>query len=150
MKERGEAVTGKQVYRGDVYYTVGWSRLSRVNKMDILNKVPAVAGIYELYYQDPRKKLILFYMARVWYGGLRGSLRENTDPLLVEEPRRKKVLEEKDCFYRYTMVSSVQDMEDILHYFALSRVPAPAVPEPSGRYRDIYLTEETEDRLITI
>jgi len=150
MRKRGEAVTEKQVYRGDVYYTVGWSRLSRANKMDILNKVPAVSGIYELYYQDDRKKLVLFFMARVWYGGLRGSLRENTDPLMVSDPRRRQVLEGRECFYRYTMVSSVEDMEDILHFYALSRVSSPAVPEPSGRYREIYLTEETEDRLLTV
>lgn len=145
-----EPLTKKQIKEEMVYYTINWSRLSHVNKFDIINKVPAVAGIYELYYKDHYGKLNLFYMARVWYGGLRGALRESTDPLLVSDEPRKKVLEEKSCFYRYTMVSSTLDMEDILHYYACMRMPSDQIPGHSGRYREIYLEENSSDTIVTV
>ena len=145
-----EPTTLKQINRDIAYYTVNWSRLSEVNKFDILNKVPSVSGIYELYFRDSHKKLVLFYLARVWYGGLRGSIRETTDPLLVDDAGRKKILQENTCFYRYSMVSSTLDMEDILHYFASLKLAPSVVPGHSGRYKDIFLMENSEDTIVTI
>lgn len=145
---REEPYTTKQRKDDDAYYTIRWSPLAKVDKFEIIKKVPSVAGIYQLYFLDDHKSLTLFFMVRVWYGGLRVSLREHTDPLLVEDPKRRKILETRTCYYRYTILSSVKDMEDIFHILSLDRLPPSRVPEPSGRYREIYVQEKSEDKLV--
>ena len=145
-----EYITKKKVKDEEVFYTVKWSPLTKVDKFEIIKKVPSVAGIYELFYENEKKNIIPFFMAWVWYGGLRISLRETTDPILVEDPKRKEVLENKTCLYRYSILSSVEDMQDIFHYLALQRVPPSRVPEHSGRYLEIYVEELTTDKIFDL
>lgn len=107
-----------------------------------------MAGIYELYYMDDKKRLNLFYFAWVWYGGLRHTLRQITDPdLNLTHPKRRQVLEERECFYRYTLIESQGDMEDVLHFLAFQKVASPEVPAHSGRYEDILLDEISPDKV---
>jgi hypothetical protein len=81
-----EPIIKKQVDdTGAGCFTVYWSPLQKVNKYTILKKVPEMAGIFELYYQDEKKKLNRFYVTRVWIGGLRSRLRAICDPTLHEE-----------------------------------------------------------------
>ena len=145
-----EYITKKKVKDEEVFYTVKWSPLTKVDKFEIIKKVPSVAGIYELFYENEKKNIIPFFLAWVWYGGLRISLRETTDPTLVKDEKRKEVLENKTCLYRYSILSSVEDMQDIFHYLALRRVPPSQVPEHSGRYLEIFVEEITTDKIVDL
>ena len=140
----------KQEDSGNVYYIVNWSALQKADKYDIIKTVPSVSGIYELYYMDEKKKLNLFYVSKAWYGGLRHSLRKLTDPELVRDPARHKVLNDYDCYYRYSLTNSYADMSDIIYFFARTYFPPSVKAEHSGRYIDIFVDEHSPDKIITI
>ncbi len=147
MKDR-EPLTFCEVNLGEAYYTVVWSPLAEVDKFIILNKVPSMPGIFELYYMDEYKKLVCFYIARVWYGGLRGTIRDITDPLIVIDEKRKYVLETRKCYFRYSIVNSFADMKDLIHIFAVKRLDPGFVPDHSGRYDELYIKETSDDKII--
>ena len=145
-----EAKLTKLVEASDVYYTVCWSRLQKADRYEIITKVPSVSGIFELYYQDEHKQLNLFHIAKAWYGGLRSWLRKATDPELEEDKTKKDILENHDCFYRYTIIPSYADMSDILYFFASTYRPHTHKVVPSGRYENIFVKEESEDKIVDV
>jgi hypothetical protein len=140
----------KSEEEGSVYFTVFWSRFGKVDKYDIITKVPEQAGILELYYMDEHHRIFPMYTQRVWYGGLRSRLRRITDPELVLDPLHKKTLERYDCYYRYTLTESMGDMLDLIHFFSLSYLPEQLPPQHSGRYEKIYVEEITPDKITDI
>jgi hypothetical protein len=146
-----EPVTLRTVEKDMVHYSVNWSAMEKVDKYQIINSVPAMAGIFELYFMDEKKKLNLFYFALAWYGGLRHTLRQITDPdLNLTAPDRRKVLEDRECYYRYSLVSSHDDLTDILHYLAAHKLSAAQAPPSSGRFAEIFLDEDSPDKIITL
>lgn len=140
----------KRTDRGNVYYTLFWSPLRKAEKFDIVRHVPALAGIYELYYMDFFNRLHMMCISRVWYGGLRSRLRHDTDPELVEDQNYRKILEKYDVYYRYTLTESLDDMLDVIHFFGKSYLPSQVSPDDSGRYRYIFLEEIAPDKMVTI
>jgi hypothetical protein len=132
------------------YFTVSWSRLSKSDKYDIIKSVPSEAGIYELYYKDEKDKLCLFYLGKSWYGGLRNELRARTDIELEKDPGRRAILDEKNCWYRWSLISSSDDMADILWFFAQTYLPGTLSVTSSGRYERVYVKEIDADRIVTI
>ena len=134
----------------DVYFTVSWSRLRKSDKYEIVGSVPSEAGIYELYYADDKGKLCLFHLGKSWYGGLRNEIRARTDAELERDPARKSILEERDCWYRWSLVSSSDDMADILFFFAQTHLPGTLSVHHSGRYARIFVNEEDADKIVTI
>ena len=145
-----EAEVTKLVEAPDVYYTVYWSSLQKADRYGIVTKVPSVSGIFELYYQDEHKQLNLFHIAKAWYGGLRTGLRKATDPELEDDDIKKDILENRDIFYRYTVIPSYADMSDVLYFFADTYRPHTHKVVPSSRYENIYLNEESEDKIVTV
>jgi hypothetical protein len=145
-----EAKITKLVELPDVYYTVFWSRLQKADRYKIITKVPAVSGIFELYYQDEHKQLNLFHIAKAWYGGLRSWLRKATDADLEEDATKKDLLAKYDCYYRYTIIPSYADMSDILFFLADTYRPHSHKVVASGRYVNIYVNEVTEDKIVTV
>jgi len=137
-----------KVVDGEAFYTLAWSAMAKVDKFTIMKKVPAMSGIFELYYLDDHKNLFCFYISRVWYGGLRGAIREATDPLIVLDQKRKDVLEGKECYFRYTVVTSFLDIKDLMNQIGLKRGNPDAAPPDSGRYAELYLKEETPDKIV--
>ena len=144
-----EPVVSKLTRGQDAYYTVSWSRLRKSNKYEIVKSVPSEAGIYELYYMDEKGKLCLFHVGKSWYGGLRNEIRLRTDSELETDEKRKAVLEEHDCWYRWTLVSASDDMADIIYFFAGTYHLAAKVHH-SGRYRNIFIKEISADKIVTI
>jgi hypothetical protein len=136
--------------KGDVYYTVFWSPLRKADKFEIISKVPSVAGIFELYYQDRHKQLNLFRVSKAWYGGLRNWLRKITDPALEEDAARRKILTTYPCYYRYTTLNSYADMSDILFFFAETYNRGRHKVSHSGRYAGIFVKEVSEDKIIDL
>lgn len=132
---------------GEIYYTVIWSALKKADKYDITLKVPAIAGLYELYRMDKEKKLNLLAVTHAWYGGLRSQLRAAIDPELTNDPIRKAELEDGDLYYRYTASNSFPDILDVLWFLHSTYFPNDVRVEHSGRYTRMYLEEKAPDKV---
>lgn len=140
----------KVVEAGNAYFTLRWSRLTKADKYEIIKTVPAMAGIFELYYMDRKKKLNLFYMGKVWIGGLRSRIRTLTDPEIEMDVKRREVLEKFDCYYRYSLTDHQSDLDDVFFFFAGRHFPHETKAAHSGRYIQILVDEISSDNLITI
>ncbi len=137
--------------QGAVYFTIGWSRLLKCDKYRIITAVPSEAGIFELYWMDSRGKLNLFYLGKSWYGGLRNELRVRTDPELETDAGRRATLEKHDCYFRYSLLESSDDMTDILYFFARTYLlPGAESYKPSGRFASVFVKEISPDKIVTI
>jgi len=143
-------IVQKRIRGKDAYFTVSWSRLRKGEKYEIVRSVPSEAGIYELYYMDFKKKLCLFHVGKSWYGGLRNEIRLRTDVELENDAVRKALLEKYDCWYRWSLLSSSDDMADILFFFAQTHLPGTLSVHHSGRYARIFVNEEDADKIVTI
>ena len=144
-----EPYTVKRARGDSVYYTVYWSSLRKADKHDIHRTVPSMSGIYELYYLDTKRALNLFYLAMAWYGGLRGSIREKTDVEIERDPGRCRILNERTCMYRYSIIQSFKDLSDVFYFFSRTYYPDKLDVEHSDRYDYIYVKEETKDKFIS-
>ncbi len=145
-----EGLVKKLTDKDSVYYTIYWSRLKKTDKYEIISSVPSVAGIFELYYLDWKKKLNLFFVSKAWYGGLRNKIRKATDSELESDPARKHVLETFSIYYRYTAVNSYGDMSDIISFFSMTYFPHRTPVQSSGRYKTISVTEISKDKITTV
>lgn len=127
-----------------VYFSITWSSLLPVSRFDIIGSVPSMAGIWEIYWlQDSRVPRIL-RIGRAWHGGLRHSLREHTDPSLPMGAPLREYLESGDCYYRYVVVESHADLNDIYSVLITHRrVDQTPVPT-TGRYREVRIREPDE------
>jgi hypothetical protein len=140
----------KRVEGDRVYFTISWSPLRKSDKYDIVKSVPSEAGLYELYSMDEKGKLNLFHVGKSWYGGLRNEIRQRTDPELEDDAEKRARLEDSDCWYRWTLVSSSEDMADILWFFGTTYFPGRVGVKPSGRYAAVFVKEVDADRIVTI
>ncbi|MCL2759237.1 MAG: hypothetical protein FWD22_03410 [Treponema sp.] len=136
---------------GDIYYFVQWSALSKADRYDIISKVPALAGIFEIYWMDESNRLRLFAVGKTNYGGLRSELRQITDPELCRnDEKMRKILEEKEIWYRYAPTDSANIMADVIWYFMQTYFPEKTSHKHSGRYENIYLKESAPDKLLWV
>jgi len=136
---------------GDAYYSVEWSPLSKADRYEIINKVPALAGIFEIYWMDEENRLRLFFVGKTDYGGLRSELRRLTDPELCKDNEKtRKILDEKEIWYRYTLNDSSNVMADVLWFFMQTYFPEKTTFKHSGRYNNIFLKESAPDKLIWV
>lgn len=145
-----EARIEKRCYEEAVHYTVYWSKLELADKYRINSAVPSESGVFELYYMDHTKQLHLFHLQRAWYGGLRNALRKMTDPELSADPRRRKVLEEYPCYYRYFVVRSFRDMSAIYSTFARRLLPRQAGGASPAPGPPVTIEEISPDKIVTI
>lgn len=142
MDYRKDFTTVKKVKDDVAVYSVNWSPFSKVHKYNITGSVPARPGLFELYYKTGEHDYKLFYMERVWYGGLRSEIRRASDPQEVTDKARRKVLIENKCYYRYTIIESKQDMKDLLFRYSQILLPERIPPAHSGRYEKIFIDDK--------
>jgi len=136
---------------GDAYYSVEWSPLSKADRYDIITKVPALAGVYEIYWMDESNHLRLFEVGKTDYGGLRSELRRLTDPELCKNNEKtRKILEEKEIWYRYALTDSSNVMADVIWFFMQTYFPEINSFRHSGRFNNIFLKESAPDKLIWV
>lgn len=147
-----ESVIKKFEKGQDVYYTVHWSPLLEADKYLVNKHCPAMAGIVELYYMDKKKKLCTLRREHVWYGGVRGRLREAVDPdLEIKDKTLMNLLEKATLYCRYSLSESIPDMSDILFFLPDPPIaPKSGVAQDSGRYKKIYVNEVNAEKIITI
>ncbi|MCL2800819.1 MAG: hypothetical protein FWD28_03565 [Treponema sp.] len=136
---------------GDIYYFVQWSPLSKAIRYDIITKVPALAGVFEIYWMDEKNRLRLFVVGKTDYGGLRSEIRRITDPELCKDNEKaRKILEEKEIWYRYTPTDSSNIMADVLWFYMQQYFPEKTNLKHSGRYENIFLKESAPDKLMWV
>ena len=136
---------------GAIYYFVQWSPLAKAERYDIITKVPALAGVFEIYWMDESKRLRLFMVGQTNYGGLRSELRRITDPELCKNNEKaRKIMEEKEIYYRYALTDSSNIMADVVWFFMQNYFPEKTDIKHSGRFEDIFLKESAPDKLIWV
>jgi len=136
---------------GDVYYYVKWSALAKADRYSIIKKVPSIAGIYEIYWMDEKNRLRMLFVEKTVYGGLRSEIRQITDPELCKNNEKtKKILEEKEIWYRYAPTSSANIMIDVIWFLMQTYFPEVTALEHSKRYNNIYLKESAPDKLMWV
>jgi len=150
LLQNADPIVTRQTKDDNVYFTIVWSRLCKVDRIEIRKTVPAVPGLFELYYMDRRNTLNLLSIYRAWYGGLRSQIREKTDPTLELDPKRRHILESRPCYYRYTKTFSFNDMCDILYFFSETYFPHKRLTAASGRYNHIYVKERSKDKIVDL
>ena len=131
----------------DIYYTLTWSPLTKADKYEITLRVPAVAGVFELYRMDEEKRLNLLAVTHAWYGGLRSQLREAVDPDATNNPVKKAAVSGADLYYRYAPSDKLETLLDVVWFLHNAYFPGDVRVENSGRYDNIYLNERAPDRL---
>jgi len=137
--------------KGDVYYYVNWSPLAKADRYDIISKVPSVAGIFEIYWMDENKRLRMFVVGQTNYGGLRSEIRRITDPELCKnDEKARKILEEKEIWYRYSPTDSAKVMADVIWFFMQTYFPEKTNIKHSDRYENIFVKESEPDKLMWV
>ncbi|MCL2007390.1 MAG: hypothetical protein FWG77_04830 [Treponema sp.] len=134
----------------NVYYFVQWSPLTLAERWTISSKVPSVGGVYEIYWMDDYKHLRMLAVGDTTYGGLRSELRRLTDYELAIDPGIKKILEDKEIWFRYAPCNSKNIMSDIVWFYRSTYFPENPGVEHSGRYKLIHLKESAPDKLIWV
>jgi hypothetical protein len=134
----------------DIHYFVVWSPLAIADRWTINAKVPAVGGIYELYWKDDHNHLRLLAVGDTHYGGLRSELRRLTDPELTRNPRTIHILEDEEVWFRYAPTNSAAIMSDVVWFFRVTYFPENPGVDHSGRYARIYMHESSVDQLIWV
>jgi hypothetical protein len=134
----------------NVYYYDKLSPLSKAERRDINSKFTDVAGIFEIYWMDENKKLRMYNIGQTHYGGLRSELRRLTDPELCIDPEVKKLLEEKEIYYRYAPTNSTKIMMDLVWFFMTTYFPENTTLQHSGRYKQIFIKESEPDKLLWV
>lgn len=134
----------------DVFYFVRWSPLTLADRWTINAKVPAVGGVYEIYWKDDHNHLRMLMVGNTHYGGLRSELRRLTDPELIQNPQVIRILENEEIWFRYTPTDSAAVMDDVVWFFRKTYFPENPGVSHSGRYERIFMKESAPDNLIWV
>jgi len=133
-----------------VYYNIQWSPLDLAERWTINAKVPAVAGIYEIYWMDDHDHLRMMAVGNTHYGGLRSELRRLTDPELTQDKKLRETLENEEIWFRYAPCNSAKMMSDVVWFFRVTYFPENPGVSHSGRFEKIYIKESAPDKLIWV
>ncbi len=131
----------------DGYFSISWSPLRQADRWAIAASVPAVGGVFEIYWQDERKRLRLFVVGSARFGGLRSEIRRLTDSELTDNAHTAALLADREIFFRYAATDSAADMADVVWFFRKSYFPENPGVSHSGRYRRIFMDENAPDRV---
>jgi hypothetical protein len=137
--------------KGDnVYYYIQWSPLALAERWSINSKVPAIAGVYEIYWMDDHNHLRMLTVGATHYGGLRSELRRLTDPELIVDAKTRETLENEEIWFRYAPSNSADAMSDVVWFFRKTYFPENPGVDHSGRFKKIFLKESAPDKLIWV
>jgi hypothetical protein len=133
----------------DVYYSIAWSALRTADRWSIAKSVPAVGGVYEVYWMDDHKHLRMLTVASANFGGLRSEIRRFIDPELNENPTANAILSDdtKKIYFRYSTIDSAKDMTDVVWFFRKTYFPENPGISHSGRYDRIFVEESAPDKV---
>ncbi len=123
------------------FFAVPWTALNLADRHAIAWEVPSVAGLYQVYWEDERRKLRIFSWGQAWYGGLRGKLAESIDQDHEPLQARKEILEHRRLWYRYVLCESWGDLQDLFCLYEQIFNPNEPPPASSGRFQFLHLRE---------
>jgi hypothetical protein len=103
-----------------------------------------MSGIWEVYWLKRSRMPHILKVGRAWIGGVRNALREQTDPSLPMGADIRSYLETNDCYYRYTICESRDDLDDVYSVLVSRRNVTQPAAAPSGRYEDVRIREADE------
>lgn len=125
--------SSKEVTGDIVRFSLRWSPYVEMDRYLIHGIVPSEGGIFQIYV-NVKGQLHLLHTEMSHYGGLRNRIRELIDPLYMGNNPYKQIIEEKQCFVRYSVFTSINDMADVMHYLTGS--------ESSNRFESIMVMEK--------
>ena len=132
------------------HYFISWSPLELAERWTINAKVPAIGGVYEIYWMDDHEHLRMLSVGSTIYGGLRTEIRRLTDPELVLDKATKKILEDEQIWFRFAPTNSPAIMADVVWFFRKTYFPENPGVEHSGRFEAIYMNETEPNKLIWV
>ncbi len=132
---------------GRGYFTLHWSQLTKADKYTSVRGVPAVSGIYELYYRKANDPLNLLAVNQAWYGGLRSQIRAAIDEEFQTDQRIRSILAENDIYFRFSVSDILADMQDVLWFLHRNYFGNETSLHNSERYSHIYLREYAPDKI---
>lgn len=147
MKKINKATYTKDIdkIKNDIYYTIRWSSYFKLDKYEILKKVPEMAGIFVLFYLNHHKKLQPFYLGNSWMGSLRHDIKYVIDNQEQLDKKMSVLIEDEECYYKYLFVQSHQDLKDIYSYYKYFykdlEFTNDNIIEESGRYDHVFVKE---------
>lgn len=100
-----------------IYYDMHWSPYFRLEKHNVIRKIPSEGGIYQIFKPDVRRNLDLKVTAIAYYGGLRNTLRELLDPISPTQYPYKKMVADESCYVRFLVSSSMNDLEAVSKFY---------------------------------
>jgi hypothetical protein len=133
-----------------VYYSIQWSPLALAERWTINSSVPAVAGVYEIYWMDDHDHLRILAVGNTHYGGLRSELRRLTDPELTLDSKTREILDNEEIWFRYAPSNSADVMSDVVWFFRKTYFPENPGVEHSGRFKKIFMKESAPNKLIWV
>jgi len=131
----------------NAYYSISWSALRKADRWEIAKSVPAVGGVFEIYWMDERKHLRLLTVASARFGGLRSEIRRLTDPELTVDVRSADLLANREIYFRYAETDSVAAMTDVVWFFRKTYFPENPGVSHSGRFDRIFASETAPDKV---
>lgn len=145
MKKILEGNYIKEIYLQDAYYTINWTPYFKFDKFKILQKVPELSGLFVVSTLNKQKQLKPFYLGNSWMGSLRHDIKFLKDEDGSTDKEIIKILEDNECYYKYIIVLSHMDLEDIYMYYKFFYRDIPYIDESivkdSGRYTNVYVKE---------
>jgi len=100
-----------------VNYTIHWSPWGLMDRWVINRLVPSEAGIFQLWTLKG-KNLLPLTMELAYFGGLRNSLREVTDSIAPAGERMRKIIDGRECWFRFSISSVRKYLEDLKSWFS--------------------------------
>ncbi len=150
MFKVNETSYNKNVYKGDAYYVVRWSKYLKYNKYEVLKKIPKMPGIYVVFFKNEANRLVPFFLSYSWVNSIMYELNFILNQEADDDMKIKLILEKKDCYYKYVIIESYKDMLDVYEYlqtFYRSRDTYFIKKEleiNSGRYNNIFVQDYAE------
>ena len=106
----------------------------------IINRiVPSEAGMFQLWVREGRG-LVLIATEPTYYGGLRNTLREVIDELAPSGARLRKIIDDRECWFRFSVCPVKEFLQDLKRWFGEGDI---AVGDGD---REILVNEKEEER----
>lgn len=97
-------------------YTIKWSPWGTMDRWVINRIVPSEAGLFQLWVVDGRG-LVLLTTEPSYYGGLRNGLREVIDDLAPSGTRLRGVIDNRECWFRFSITPVREYLENLKVWF---------------------------------
>lgn len=107
--------------REDLCYTVRWSPFYRLNKYIIRSCLPGESGLFQVFVKEGHG-LSLIVVDMAFYGGIRGMMRELTDPLCPRDYPFRETMIHGESYVRYSLNDHREHLSNICAYYHSTHV----------------------------